>query len=121
MKEITIKTILTINGREVLISSQDFSESIAEYEREQEYELDDKEIIEYIIQPWFSTDMKMTERPKDIQDAWQKAVNDAVSRYSKEDIESGYARYMEEWEQSMPDNASNQRCREWYGIPQVEE
>ncbi len=51
MKEITIKTILTINGREVLVSSQDFSESIAEYEREQEYELDEREIIEYIIQP----------------------------------------------------------------------
>lgn len=65
--------------------------------------------------------MKMTERPKDIQNAWQEAVNGAIHRYSKEDIESGYARHVEEWGQSMPDDASNERCREWYRIPQIEE
>ena len=48
MKSVTIKTTLIVDGREYLVNSQDFRESIAEYESEQEYELDDKEIISYI-------------------------------------------------------------------------
>lgn len=51
MKEITLKTTLFINGEEILVDSRDFSESIAEYEKEQGYELDNKEVIDYIIQP----------------------------------------------------------------------
>jgi hypothetical protein len=51
MKEITLKTILTINGREYLVNSQNLSETVAEYESEQEYELDDKEVFEYIVSP----------------------------------------------------------------------
>lgn len=51
MKEITLKTILIINGREYLVNSQDLSETVAEYESEQEYELDDKEVFKYIVSP----------------------------------------------------------------------
>ena len=50
MKQIILKAILTIDGREVLVNSQDLSESVAEYEKFNGKPLDDKEIIDYIIQ-----------------------------------------------------------------------
>lgn len=49
MKQITLKTILIIDGREYPVGSQDLSDSIAEYEKAQEHELDDEEILEYIL------------------------------------------------------------------------
>ena len=51
MKEITLKTTLFINGEEILVDSRDLSKEIAEYEKEQGYELDRDEVIKYIIQP----------------------------------------------------------------------
>ncbi len=51
MKEITLKTTLFINGEEILVDSRDFSQTIFEYEKEQGYELDKDEVIDYIIQP----------------------------------------------------------------------
>lgn len=51
MKEIVLKTIIYIDGREIVTDSRDFSESIAEYEKEQETNLQDWEIVDYIIQP----------------------------------------------------------------------
>lgn len=51
MKEITLKTTLFINGEEILVDSRDFSQTVAEYEKEQGYELDKDEVIRYIIQP----------------------------------------------------------------------
>lgn len=51
MKQITLKAILTIDGREVLVDSQDLSESVTEYEKYRGKSLDDKEIIDYITQP----------------------------------------------------------------------
>jgi hypothetical protein len=50
MKEIVLKTIIYIDGREIVADSRDFSESIAEYEKEQEIQLEDWEIVSYIIQ-----------------------------------------------------------------------
>lgn len=52
MRNIILKTILIIDNEEILVNSQDFSESIAEYESEQEYTLDKDEVVRYIIQPW---------------------------------------------------------------------
>lgn len=51
MRNIILKTILIIDNEEILVNSQDFSESIAEYESEQEYTLDKDEVVRYIIQP----------------------------------------------------------------------
>jgi len=51
MKQIILKTILYIDGREIVTDSRDFSESIAEYETEQDSALSDEEIVDYIIQP----------------------------------------------------------------------
>lgn len=51
MRNIILKSILIIDGEEILANSQDFSASIAEYEKEQKYTLDNKEVIDYIIQP----------------------------------------------------------------------
>jgi hypothetical protein len=48
MKEITLKTILIIDNEEILVGSSDFSQTIAEYEKEQGYELDNDEILDYI-------------------------------------------------------------------------
>ena len=64
----------------------------------------------------------MTQRPKDIQDAWQKLVNKSIQEeFAEDERQRGYARYMAEWWHSMPDDASNFQCREWYEIPQIEE
>lgn len=52
MKQITLKATLIIDGRKVLVDSQDPSESVAEYEKHSGKPLDDKEIINYITQPW---------------------------------------------------------------------
>lgn len=51
MKQITLKATLIIDGRKVLVDSQDPSESVAEYEKHSGKPLDDKEIINYITQP----------------------------------------------------------------------
>lgn len=51
MKQIILKTTLLIDNEEILVDSRDFSESIAEYEKEQEHTLNRDEIIRYIIQP----------------------------------------------------------------------
>ncbi len=51
MKQITLKTILTIDNEEILVDSRDFSQTIAEYEKEQDHTLDKDEVINYIIQP----------------------------------------------------------------------
>ncbi|MBV6513917.1 MAG: hypothetical protein FMNOHCHN_03499 [Ignavibacteriaceae bacterium] len=63
----------------------------------------------------------MNQRPKDIQDAWQNLVNKSIQEeFSEKDRESGYARWMAEWWHSMPETATNEQCREWYGILQKE-
>ncbi|MBV6514216.1 MAG: hypothetical protein FMNOHCHN_03806 [Ignavibacteriaceae bacterium] len=51
MKQIILKTTLLIDNEEVLVDSRDFSQTIAEYEKEQEHTLDREEVIRYIIQP----------------------------------------------------------------------
>lgn len=51
MKEIIKKTIIYIDGKEFITESCDFSESIADYEKECDCTLDDEEIIEYILEP----------------------------------------------------------------------
>lgn len=51
MKEVILKTIIYIDGREIVTDSRSFSESVFEYEKEQETDLEDWEIVNYIIQP----------------------------------------------------------------------
>ena len=48
MKQIIEKTIIIIDGKEFITRSCDFSQCVSEYEKEQECELDDQEIIDYI-------------------------------------------------------------------------
>lgn len=48
MKQITLKTIVLINGVEHVLSSCDYSESIADYERDGEEILDSEGVIGFI-------------------------------------------------------------------------
>ena len=66
--------------------------------------------------------MKMHERPEDIQKAWRKLVDKSKQEeFTEEERQRGYAEYMASWWHSTPDDATNEMCRDWYGIPQLTE
>lgn len=48
MKQITLKTTVTIDGVEHILSTRDYSESIADYQKDLEETISDDEIIEFI-------------------------------------------------------------------------
>jgi len=48
MKQIILKTVVLIDGVEHVLSSCDYSESIADHEESCEEKLDDEGILEYI-------------------------------------------------------------------------
>lgn len=48
MKQITLKTTVTIDGVEHILSTCDYSESIADYQKDSEETISDDEIIEFI-------------------------------------------------------------------------
>ena len=48
MKQITLKTTVTIDGVEHILSTCDYSESIADYQKDLEETISDDEIIEFI-------------------------------------------------------------------------
>lgn len=60
--------------------------------------------------------MKMEERPTDIVEAWNRAVNNAAASW----LESGLNKLVDveyfKWSLGMPDAATNEQCRTWYKI-----